>query len=101
MGISAESISSIRRHHEYFQEGLSKLCRRVRSVTVKEIMQPAAESINVSASLHEAIEKISRWQTLALLVTSEAKVVAVLRLADVYQQICEEMISLQEEPSEN
>jgi CBS-domain-containing membrane protein len=101
MGISAETISSIRRHHEYFQEGLSKLCRRVRSVMVKEIMQPAAESIDVNASLHEAIEKISRWQTLALLVTSEAKVVGVLRLADLYQQICEEMISAQEEPSEN
>ena len=98
MGVSQDSISSIKRHHLYFQESLTELCSRVRSVAVKEIMQPVAESLDVNASLHEAINKITRWQTLSLLVTSEGSVVGILRLADVYHEICEEMISHQDSP---
>jgi CBS domain-containing protein len=98
MGMSESAVSSIRRFHQYFRENLTDLCRRVFSVQVKEIMHPAAESIDVNASLHEAINKIARWQTLSLLVTAEGDVVGVLRLADVYHEICEAMISLQDTP---
>ena len=100
MGISPDTISSIKRQHEFFQEDLSKLCERVGSVSVKRMMQPAAESIDVDSSLQEAIDKFSRWQTLALLVTMGGSVVGVLRLADVFHEICEEMVLIQEQPSE-
>lgn len=99
LGISEDSIVSIKRHHEYFQESLTELCSRVRTVRVREIMQPVAESIDVDASLHEAVNKIARWQTLSLLVTSEGSVVGILRLADVHNEICEELLSIADSPT--
>ncbi len=90
-GVSEQFMSSIMRHYQFFQEDLSHLCSRARNIKVKDIMHPITESIDENASLGEAIFKIVLWETLSVLVTRGKKVVGLLRLDDVCQEVAEQM----------
>lgn len=90
-GVSEQFMASIMKHYQFFQEDLPHLCRRATTVRVKDFMHPIEESIDESATLGEAIFKIVLWETLSILVTRGKKVVGLLRLDDLCQEVAEQM----------
>jgi predicted transcriptional regulator len=90
-GVSDQIISTVMEHYRFFQDKLSDLCHRAKDIKVKEVMHPIAESIDESTSLCEAIFQIIMWNTLSALVTRDGKVVGLLLISDLYQEIADYM----------
>ncbi|UCD18262.1 MAG: CBS domain-containing protein [Candidatus Zixiibacteriota bacterium] len=93
-GVSAEFINSMMAHYRFFQDSLSDLCRRAIHVRVKDVMHPVTECIDEDAFLGEAIYKMVTWQTLSILVKRGEKVVGLLRLSDLCQEVAGYMKNL-------
>jgi CBS domain-containing protein len=93
-GLSPTFISSMMENFQFFQENLNDLCRRAAYVKAKDVMHPVTESIEENASLHEAIHKIIMNQTLSLLVTRGDKMVGLLRLSDLFDEVAKQMKGL-------
>ena len=90
-GVSEDLISAMLGHYRFFEESLLDICDRGRSIRVKEAMSPIEESIDESATLAEAINKIVIFQQLSILVTRGGKAVGLLRLSDLCDEIARQM----------
>lgn len=90
-GVSADFINTMMNHFQFFQDSMADICRRARHIIVKDVMVPVTESIEEEATLGEAIYKIVALQTLSIMVTRKGKIVGLLRLCDVVQEIADEM----------
>lgn len=99
-GVSSEFISSMMSHYRFFQDSLSDLCFRARNIKVRDVMLPVTVSIDANAPLGEAIYKIVAEQTLSILVTRGEKIIGLLRLSDLCQEVAEEMKKLTGEQGE-
>ncbi len=88
-GASEEFISSVSQDYQFFRGDFTLLCTRAGHIKVRDVMHPVAESIDENISLSEAITKIVMWETLSVLVTREGKVIGLLRLDDVCQEVAE------------
>ncbi len=86
-GVSGEFVSSMMEHFSLFQESLNDLCQKARSILAKDVMRPVEESIDENASLSEALHEMVIYQTLSILVTRDRKVVGLLRLSDLFDEI--------------
>ncbi|UCC79711.1 MAG: CBS domain-containing protein [Candidatus Zixiibacteriota bacterium] len=86
-GVSSEFVSSMMEHFRLFEVGLDDLCQKARSILAGEVMHPVEESIDEKASLSEALHKMVIFQTLSILVTKNKKVVGLLRLSDLFEEI--------------
>ena len=93
-GLSSTFISSMMENFQFFQENLNDLCRRAIYIKAKDVMHPITESIEENASLHEAIHKIIMHQTLSLLVTRSDRMVGLLRLSDLFDEVAKQMKGL-------
>lgn len=89
-GHSPDLIASMLKDNLLWNEPLQFICNRAPRMNVRDFMEvPAGGAyIEQDASLNEAIHQmvISRYQS--LLVTTGKKVVGVLRLSDVFAEIC-------------
>jgi CBS domain-containing protein len=90
-GVSSTFLHSMMSHYRFFQDSVSDLCARARHIKVKEVMQPATDSIDENATMEEAIYKIVTLQSLSILVTRKGETVGLLRLPDLCQEIAEKM----------
>lgn len=86
-GVSPTFIDSMSENLRIWGTGLEELCKQARKVKVRDVMHPAAHSIDENALVTEAIHKLIVWNTLSLLVTRKDEIVGILRLADVYAQV--------------
>jgi len=90
VGLSQEFLQSMMNDFRLWQDSLKNICRRAGSVKIKDAMRPVTENIDENASMTEAIHRIVMLQTLSLLVTRESKVVGILRLSDLFDELaCE------------
>jgi hypothetical protein len=89
VGLSEEFIHSMMDNYRFWQDNMEDLCRRARTVRIKEVMKPVEASIDENKSLTEAIHLLIMWQTLSLIVTHDDQVVGVLRLADLFREIAD------------
>jgi len=92
-GLSADFISSMMENLKLWQESIFDISQRAHSTKVKDIMHPVTESIDEDAPLNEAVHKIVMYQTLSLLVTRGKKVVGILRLSDLFNEIGQQLNS--------
>lgn len=98
-GITDEFITSIKDQIGFFSNGLATRCLRVGTVKAGDIMHPVKEHIDESSSLSEAIHKVIMWQTLSVLVTRGKRVIGLIRLSDLFQEITEEILEVTMERS--
>ena len=87
VNLSSEFVASMMEHFRFFNDNLMVLCQRARTMKVKDIMHPLTDSIDIEAPLREAVSMIVLHQELSLLVTEKGKVVGLLRLSDVFDEI--------------
>lgn len=95
-GVTEQFMSSVMDHYRFFQNNLSDYCRRASRQRVKDFMHPVSENIDENATLGEAISKIIQWECLSIPVTSGNKVIGLLRLSDLCQEVAENMKNLSE-----
>lgn len=86
-GVSEQFISSVLQHYRFFEGDITSLAARARSVKVRDMMHPVEEFIDENSSLSEAIYKLVLYDTLSILVTRKGKVVGLVRLDDVCQEV--------------
>jgi hypothetical protein len=92
-GISPDSISTVMSHMQFFHEEFGTLQQRAHSIKAREVMHPIGESIDENAGLQEAIDVFGALQTLSVLVRRGGKVVGVLRLSDLFEEMSNQILS--------
>jgi len=96
-GWSTQFIRSMVEDQGLWQKPLDNLCQRASRIKVRNVMYTPAEGeyVREDATLDEGIHQLVIGHHQSLLVTRDSRVVGVLRLSDVFTQICEIMRSSQ------
>jgi len=89
-GISSRFIGSVIKDQGLWQQPLDNLCQRGSQIHVKDVMYTPAqgEYVQEDASLNEGIHQLIVGHHQSLLVARDSKVVGVLRLSDVFFEVC-------------
>lgn len=90
-GFSPEFIRSMLTNYGLFRTALEDLCKKAAEMNVKELMQTLTEGeyIDESATLDQAIHQLVMGNLASLLVTRGEEIVGILRLSDVFNEVCE------------
>lgn len=96
-GLSARSIRSMVEDQGLWQKPLDNLCQRASRIKVRNVMYTPAEGeyVQEDATLDEGIHQLVIGHHQSLLVTRDSRVVGVLRLSDVFSEVCAIMRSSQ------
>jgi signal-transduction protein with cAMP-binding, CBS, and nucleotidyltransferase domain len=77
----------------FWDEPLEFICERTKTLRVSDIMETPANGtyIDENANLSEAMHQLVAGRYQSLLVTAAEKVIGILRLSDVFTQICDKI----------
>jgi len=92
-GLTPALLKSLTQNSPLRCESFEQICQNVLNLKVKDCMVPpqSNECVLESDRLEEAIHKLAVGAHQTLLVTSEERIVGILRLSDVFQQLTEEL----------
>ena len=93
-GFSPEYIKSMMKDQGLWDKPLDDICKKAARIQIKEIMYTPAkdEYVEQDVTLNEAIHRLVMGHHQSLLVTGDrGKIVGILRLTDVFKEICERM----------
>lgn len=90
-GFSRSFLKNMLRQYELWNEPLRDICRKAVDLKVREFMYTPTEGeyVEENASLNEAINQLVVGHHQSLLVTGEEGIVGILRLTDVFREICQ------------
>jgi CBS domain-containing protein len=90
-GFTKEYLKSLHEEYSLWDKPLNKLCQKAADKKVKDIMYSPTEGEFVSedATMDEAIHQLVVGHHHSLLVTMGDDIVGVLRLTDVFREVCE------------
>jgi CBS domain-containing protein len=90
-GFSTDFIKSMLTNYGLFRTALEDLCKKAAEMNVRELMLTLTEGeyIEETASVNQAIHQLVMGHLASLLVTRGAEIVGILRLSDVFNEICE------------
>ena len=91
-GFSTEFIKSMVDKYDLWKKPLEDICRRSPHIKVKDIMYTPTEGeyVPMDATLDQALHQLVVGHHQSLLVTKDGKeIVGILRLTDVFQEVCE------------
>jgi CBS domain-containing protein len=89
-GFSSELIRSMIARYSLWQQPLEDICRRAPHIKVKDIMYSPTEGeyVDQEETLDQAIHQLVMGRHQSLLVTKSEEIVGILRLTDVFAEIC-------------
>jgi len=91
-GFTTEFIKSMVDKYDLWKKPLEDVCRRAPHIKVKDIMYTPTEGeyIPEEATLDQALHQLVVGRHQSLLVTKDGReIVGILRLTDVFQEVCE------------
>jgi len=90
LGLSPHFVKSILRNYSFWSEPLESICRNAAEQKVKDIMHILAEReyIEETAPLDEAIHQLIMGHHQSLIVTKGDEIVGILKLSDMFGEIC-------------
>jgi CBS domain-containing protein len=91
-GFSTEFIKSMVDKYDLWKKPLEDICRRAPHIKVRDIMYTPTEGeyVHQEATLDQALHQLVVGHHQSLLVTRDGKeIVGILRLTDVFQEVCE------------
>jgi CBS domain-containing protein len=91
-GLTKEFITSMMKNFELLQDDLDEIRKRTKTIKMKDVMRPMTEQVDINDTINEAIHKIIMWQILSVLVTKAGKVVGILRLSDLFDEVSRSII---------
>jgi CBS domain-containing protein len=85
--LNEDFVRSLKKSFSLFRGSLSRMCQEAARKKVRDAMVPAKESIDEEARLTDAIYQmvVGHWQS--MLVTRKDKVVGIVRLSDVFEEV--------------
>ena len=86
-GVHGETIARIEEDLANVAGSFDRLCQRAALVKVREAMVPTPESLDINTPLMKAIHQLVIRHVQSILVTRDDKVVGLLRLADVFEEV--------------
>lgn len=86
-GLTKEFITSMMKNFELLQDELDDIRNKTKTIVMKDVMRPMTEQVDVNDTINEAIHKIIMWQILSVLVTKGGKVVGILRISDLFDEV--------------
>ena len=89
-GFSPAFVKSMIEKYSLWQEPLNQICGKAAHLKVKDVMYTPTEGeyVKEDASLDEAIHQLVMGYHQSLLVTRNGEIVGILRLTDVFDEIC-------------
>ena len=89
-GLTSSYMKSQMPRYDLWQKPLDDICKKADTIIAKDIMVPIskAELIDEGASLNQAIHQLVMTDQKILIVTKNNKAIGVLRLGDVFIEIC-------------
>ena len=92
-GYSKNFLESLAKTHNLWGEPMKDICKKGVDIKAKDIMHKPEEEeyIESDASLDRAIHLLVMGRHQSLLVGEKGKIVGILRLTDVFREICDEM----------
>ena len=96
-GFTIEFVKSLIQKNQLWQRPLNEICGKASNIIVKEIMYTPTEGeyVDEETTLDGAIHQLVMGRHQSLLVTRGDKIVGVLRLTDVFMEICKAMKACQ------
>jgi predicted transcriptional regulator len=85
--LSEDFINSLMDNYSFWQDNFLDICKKVQHIKIKDIMHSVNERIDENASLLEAMHKIIMWGSLSILVSGGDKIVGLIRISDIYNEI--------------
>jgi CBS domain-containing protein len=94
-GFSPQFLKVMIEKFALWDKPLSDICSKAARLKVKDVMYTPTEGeyVEENASLGEAIHQLVMGHHQSLLVTRGEEIVGILRLADVFREVCESMKS--------
>lgn len=91
LGLSPAFVRSMMDHWSLWLKPLDDICRKAGAIRVKNIMYAPTEGeyVKEEATLNEAIHQLIMGHHQSLLVTRGGDIVGVLRLTDVFREVCD------------
>jgi CBS domain-containing protein len=86
-GLTKEFITSMMKDFDLLQDDLDEIQKKTKTIKMKDVMRPMTEQVDVNDTINEAIHKIIMWQILSCLVTKGGKVVGILRISDLFDEV--------------
>ena len=86
-GLTKEFITSMMDNYGLMQDDLKDIRVRTKKILVKDVMRPVTENVDIDDTINEAIHKIIMYQTLSALVTKDGRIVGILRLSDLFDEV--------------
>lgn len=95
MGFTRKYQKAIFESMKLWQDPLDKICEKAEQISVKSLMVPPKESamIELDAPLGEAVHQLVLGRHQSLMVTTDNKVIGVLRLTDVYEFVSDAILA--------
>jgi CBS domain-containing protein len=92
-GFSPEFIRSMMKKYELWQRPLDEICGKAFHIKVKDIMTTPTEGevVDAERSLNEAIHLLVMGRHQSLLVLDKGMIAGILRLSDVFGEICRQI----------
>lgn len=92
-GITAEYLRSMLETFDLWQTPMADLCRKAADVKVSDLLRSPLEGeiIDAEATLNQAVHQFVVGHHQSLLVTSEGRIVGILRLVDLFHEITEQI----------
>jgi len=89
-GFSPKFMKGILEQYELWYEPLKNICGKAGRQKVKELMHTltAGEYVKEDANLGEAVHQLIMGHHQSLLVTKDEDIVGILRLTDIFKEIC-------------
>ncbi|MEJ5376416.1 MAG: CBS domain-containing protein [bacterium] len=90
MGFSPEFIRSLLKNYALWEKPLREICRKAAEIRVKDIYYTPTkgEYVREDDTLNTAIHQLIVGHHQSLLVTRGQEVVGILRLSDVFREVC-------------
>jgi len=90
-GLSSEFVNAMMDTFNFWDVSFTDICKKARSLRVKDVCHPIKENIGQDAPITEAIHKFIMWQSLSIPVSDGDKIVGILRLSDLYTELAKEI----------
>lgn len=102
LGYGSHFTRSALENYRLWREPLDEICRRSFRIRVKNIMYTPSkgEYVDHEAGLDEAMHQLVIGHHQSLLVTKNKEIVGILRLTDVFNEICSAIEACRPDPTE-
>ncbi|MCD6185858.1 MAG: CBS domain-containing protein [Deltaproteobacteria bacterium] len=92
-GFNAKFISTMFEQFNLWNKPLDEICRKASRIKIKQFMYTLTEGeyVDQDDSLNKAVHKLVIGSHQSLLVTKEKEIVGILRLKDLFEEVCDRL----------